>query len=792
MELKSSMKGSSRPPIPPEMPYLSKEGTLEQRCDWNALVRKYSQRLKKILRKNSGENDMDMSDAMMKRRSQVLVDYIPKIIERYQDVPGYEPEHRDDTGETFVHFNFIPVTTYNYIEDQAYLLLAASIWILDEILFTGDLEKRKQLFRLLPRDECDLDEIWNAPDFWHTNYEDDLISSVQYVLHCRNRDIGGYEVENDTKRLFTSSLIAQDGQHADVPSREAYEQLMELIPKESIDRAVAYFEELFWLWTDRFFDCIAPLDAAIRQSTDKVNALAKEYNQQRAELKEATKEMMEQRETKKQQTKPPAFNPLLANPVPQMPDFFKKQDFASPVNLFPREPLRGTAPGDAAQRVFSITDRLMNIADRHSEAMEKLSELEAKKSDFGVDMLRMGCLRDHQCREKYGDEVADRMKPLKITRPFEVCFALLWLIENGSDLPWLYGCGCGLMQEVVESLPWGIFHYREIHDPVWNPEDEEEEAEQLSFLEDVPKKEQTVKPSAIPEWYERKFIPNEDESFRFNRSMAQIVYEETGCILPRDMHKYDIRQKAVKRYGVTGKDTTALLMLFSALGHAKRSERALNFDQALMEYWDDESTDEEKLRRAQKAAAKIKEEERPLTYEELAEKLKAEQENSKKLRSSLHEAEKNSREARKELAAVRENAALEHRELADLREVVFNAENDETEEPEESFDENLFPYEVQKETIVFGGHETWLKAIKPMLTGNIRFLDKDLNFDVNVIRNAELVWVQTNAISHSQYYKITDAARQCKKPVRYFSHASATKGALQIMNADSSNGGKLI
>jgi len=71
-----------------------------------------------------------------------------------------------------------------------------------------------------------------------------------------------------------------------------------------------------------------------------------------------------------------------------------------------------------------------------------------------------------------------------------------------------------------------------------------------------------------------------------------------------------------------------------------------------------------------------------------------------------------------------------------------------------------------------------------MLTGNIRFIDKDLNFDVNVIRNADLVWVQTNAISHPQYYKITDAARQCKKPVRYFTHASATKGALQIVNAD--------
>lgn len=783
--MKSSIKGSSRPPIPPEMPYLTKEGTLEQRCDWNALVRKYSQRLKKILRKNRGENDLDMTDAMMKRRAQVLVDYIPKIVERYRDIPGYEPENMDETGETFVHFNFIPVTTYNYIEDQGYLLLAASIWILDEILSVDDPEKRKQLFRLLPRDETDLDETWNAPDFWHTNYEDDLITSVQFVLHCRNRDIEEIEVEStNVKRLFTDSLVARDAQHVNVPSREAYEQLIALIPKESIDRAAAYFEELFWLWTDRFFDCIAPLDAEIRRCTDKVNALVKEYNQLRSDLKEATKEMAEDRTTKKQQIKTPAFNPLLANPISQMPDIFKKQDFASPINPFPRSSLRGAIQEEPAQRVFSITERMMNVADRHSDVMDKLNEWETKKSEFGVDLLRMGCLRDYQCREKYGDEVANRMKPLKITKPFEACFALLWLIENGSDLPWLYGCGCGLMQEVADSLPWGIFHYREIHDPVWNPEYEEEEAEQLTFLDDIPKKGKTVKPSAIPEWYERKYIPNEDEAFRFNRSMAQIVYEETGCILPRDMHKYDIRQKALKRYGVTGKDSTGLLTLFTALGHAKRSERALNFDQMLMEYWEDEASDDEKLQRAEKAAKDSKKEEKPLTYEELAEKLKAEQENNKKLRSSLHEAEKNSREARKELIAVRESAALEHRELADLREVVFNAENTEAKETVEPLDESLFPYEVRKETVVFGGHETWLKAIKPMLTGNIRFLEKDLNFDVNVIRNTDIIWVQTNAISHTQYYRITDAARQCKKPVRYFSHASASKGALQIMNAD--------
>ena len=478
--MKSSVRNFSKPPIPPEMHYLSREGTPEQQCDWNALVRNYAQRLKKALRKGRGENNLDTADAMLKRRSQVLVDYIPGIIERYRDRPGYEPEHMDKTAETFVQLNLIPVTTYNYMEERAYLLFAASIWILDEILSTGDREKRKQLFRLLPRDENDLDEIWNAPNVWHTDYEDDLITSVQYVLHSRNRDLDGFEVEQaDTKRLFTSSLIAQEAQHADVPSREAYERLMALIPKESIERAAAYFEELFWQWTDRFFDCVAPFDAAIRRTTDKVNALVSEYNQLRQELKEATKEITEQRKPQRRQNSQPAYNPLLANPVLPLPDFFPKPDLTSSANPFARDPLAGAVQEDPGQRAFSLTERMMNITERYGDAMNELCDWEDKKADFAVDLLRQGYLRDHDCREKYGDEVADRMKPLNITRPFEVCFALLWLIENSSDLPWLYGCGCGLMEEVVESLPWGVYDYSEVDDPVWNPEAEEEAEQQL-------------------------------------------------------------------------------------------------------------------------------------------------------------------------------------------------------------------------------------------------------------------------------------------------------------------------
>lgn len=130
----------------------------------------------------------------------------------------------------------------------------------------------------------------------------------------------------------------------------------------------------------------------------------------------------------------------------------------------------------------------------------------------------------------------------------------------------------------------------------------------------------------------------------------------------------------------------------------------------------------------------------------------------------------------------------ERRELADLRELLFhlNEESGDDQTAAVSDDgDDIFPYNVQQNTVIFGGHETWLKILRPMLRGNIKFIAKeDLAFDVRVVRNADIIWIQHNAISHSMFYNLVDAARQYGKPVRYFGFASAEKCARQLAAAD--------
>ena len=66
-----------------------------------------------------------------------------------------------------------------------------------------------------------------------------------------------------------------------------------------------------------------------------------------------------------------------------------------------------------------------------------------------------------------------------------------------------------------------------------------------------------------------------------------------------------------------------------------------------------------------------------------------------------------------------------------------------------------------------------------MLPG-VRFFDREMLPDINSIKSADVVWIQTNAISHKFYYWIIDTARKEDIPVRYFGFASARKCAEQL------------
>ena len=398
------------------------------------------------------------------------------------------------------------------------------------------------------------------------------------------------------------------------------------------------------------------------------------------------------------------------------------------------------------------------------------------------------------CARECGEDVAALLKEIKISDPYELCFALLYLIDDPQrrselstedhldafEQPWLYGAGTSFMQIVTQALPWAFEEYEEEYDPVWSPDEEDEK--QLSFIQDGHSSPGTKKP-VLPDFYDRRFLSDEEEK----RSLAQLVYEETGCVLPRNMEKYAGRVKELRCKGARAKDLPILFSLITMSGYAQRQHQALNLDH---DPWmekllsGEESAQEDEAQNKTSAEKEWTKEELLGQVNALREQAELYQEQNKRLRSAVHDLEQKTRRTEKTLNDTKAAAEMERRELADLRELIFNRENGAEEETEEEIQDASFPYEVQQDTLIFGGHQTWLRAIRQLLKGNIRFIDKDLNFDVSIVRHAERIWIQTNALSHTQYYRIMDTARAFHKPVRYFAYASAVKCARQLADSE--------
>ena len=476
----------------------------------------------------------------------------------------------------------------------------------------------------------------------------------------------------------------------------------------------------------------------IADCKERVEGIRLEFNATCDELAAAMdaldKRFREQKRAAKKNGSAPTANPLMMSSV-DLSALSLETNALSPLVGRAMTSLGSMIEADPMYRSALMLSKKVDMLDEQFEdAVRDWHSALDTKNKFMLGMARRGRICRHDCVEDYGIAVADAMTELPIADPYELCFALVYLVDQGSDMPWLYGIGTGLMEEVTEALPWGFIEYDETDDEIW-------EGEPIS-----------AKPSAIPDWYERKYHQKGDDLVDFPRSLAQIVYEETGCLMPRDMHRYDSRVKALGRYGIRGKDALTILSCMNALSNARRSTSALNLKPELLDIiLNDNAAPEEA----------VADEEPTADLSDQVNSLRAE---VRRLKDALHESDRASRDAKKELTAVKEKAALEHRELADLREIVFKNENYE-ESSEKTADESLFPYEVRKDTLVFGGHDTWQKAIKPLLRGSIRFIDRDLVFDTSIIRHVDVVWVQSNAISHKQYYRVVDTARQYSEAI---------------------------
>lgn len=683
--------------------------------EWAKVVHELFVEYQKMMRKHQEKGDgiqtFDLTDSMTKRREKAILNTIPEIYRRYELIEGSQPS----LGEVWRNMN-LPFTSYSNLDQECHILFAASVWILDQLRKKED---RMQVYRYLPKDESLLDDLV-LHDAWLADYDVDLVYSIEYVLHNRNLieiDGAGYP------RTLTCDALAKQKVVQD-ENRENYEKLIAMIPQEAIDKATEKYKKCFWEWVDIFYSGVRPflqkdveLFKQIRESQIKFNGMNDELDA-----------LMKRIETLKKQ-KP---NALVKKPplVPaSLPEIASIPVFKINGSDYDKAMLKGS---ELCARMDRLSEKIDDTKDMGAKLHQELRKYQAR-------MTRVGYISADDV-EDFETVDVPAMQPMKIENPYELCFALVYLIETDDDLPWLYGAGCGFMAEVAETLPWGLYDFDEITDETW------------MGSTPIALKPQLPKSVVIPDLYERKY------GEELPRSLAHIIYEETGCILPSDLHIYDDKVKKLSRYGIRGKDEALTLMLMSTLASTRHSLNAINLDSDIdLLLSEDNAPKKENL----DAGALMEE--------------------NKRLKEALHSSEKESRETKKALENIKAMAAREHRELSDLRSLLFNKENEVREKPVKGYS---FPYETQNRTVIFGGHDSFLRVIKPMLP-NVKFVDpSNMAFNPEIIRNADVVWIQNNCISHPQYWSVVKNCKISGVQMRYFAYASAEKCAEQVVEGD--------
>ena len=403
----------------------------------------------------------------------------------------------------------------------------------------------------------------------------------------------------------------------------------------------------------------------------------------------------------------------------------------------------------------------MAAEDREGEMEERLEELESSRQSLKVGFERVLRMDRKAVMKMTGSrEAAKAVSGFRVEDPFALCFALIALLDRGEDLPWLMGSGTILMDYVRRMLPW----FEDKED--WDDEEWEDWYIGKTFNWNS--------------WVDRGRVPDAPDYYHTlhgGRNLAQIIYDLSGGVVPTGIHPFEREREQLilegMEEGMAGKITGMAEIFF------------LSAFQADQHGWSEDSFFSPlKAPEAGEEAGEPEAEAEESEAEMLRKELTAARRQIRSLKKALSETDREAARARagyeKELADLRR----EHRELADLRGLVFNRDREIPEETGETGPDISYPYETRKRTVVFGGHDTFLKAIRPLLP-DVRFVDRtNLNYSPEIVRNAEVVWIQTNSISHSQYGGLIRICRMQGIQVRYFAYASAEKCAAQLVLED--------
>ena len=402
----------------------------------------------------------------------------------------------------------------------------------------------------------------------------------------------------------------------------------------------------------------------------------------------------------------------------------------------------GNSP--TARREQTATATTVRFAVEAPE-FNKLKELDAQIRQKETDLERAYTFVQMIPARNADAQLYEGLDVPEVRCPYDMCFAFISLMSGGCDDVWLYNLAYSVLLLACRALPWA-------DSGAVDPDNLSEEPEvDYEYLADQIQK--------MPDWddnrtneimYKKQLhspLCTPDGSLI---SISQLAFLASGLIPPRHADSISYT-KAILHDSDLSQEQIELLYEYLSLACAvnRRDGEYTGSDESE----DDTENDSEKVRQ-----------------------LRGE---IKHLRSVIHQLEQRGKETEKRLSEADRRLNAANEELAELRTMIRESgDSDDAETITVAF-----PYTAKKRSVIIGGHDSWVKAIRPLLD-NVRFISSSEQPNPGIILNSEVVWLQTNALGHSGYYKIIDIVRRNRIKVCYFRYASAEKCAEQFALED--------
>ena len=688
----------------------------------------------------------------IKRRTAAALRYMPEVVSRFAgDYPKLNMELE------FISLNTIPTWhVYDLEERASRLSVAAALYILDDLAQSGHLSAAAIY---LPEKEDFCGKPILPEGFRDSRYDDSLVRSLAWLIKNRNaetarRSAAGRFLDQDAAKRTGADLgaaVLPEGtpyvRFASMDYRSRLDAVLSMVSPAATERAARQFEEKVW----ELFGLFLPHLSRCREELLRENS----------RLQKLFDEVKELRDRKRAVAPLP---PVLA-----------------PASL--PNPLEARFTPDS-------TDYLLGIAKQISEKYGQCLDLSAREDRIRMAWAGITGMDSEQEDTPQDRAIREQLDSFSVDDPYETCFALLWLLDTGSDLPWLVTLGSGVVAAAAQQLPWTqakICVQNGSEDTKFTEKPQASEhmdhIANTAELQCAENPEHTGDAGGEPEkrtasgaaLYRREYTdPSSqtevetdpaEQNCRWN--LPQLVYACTGMVMPRCKDGYDGFSGKLAASGIPPETAEALELYLQLAGC--RQYRYDDLRPEVPDAWDSRQEESQ----AEPSA----------DMDALQEQIRHQKKELRRLREALSASERTAAEEQRLRTEAEGEHTAEHQELIGLRELVYRLNSGEPEEAPSERDAVPLPYRTTHRFVVFGGHATWLKAIQPMLP-DVRFVSLDMIPNANLIRHADMVWVQTNAIAHKHFNKIVDTIRTHRIPLRYFGYASAEKCARQLAEVD--------